>query len=45
MAACGACAEIAKRHLRVGTMASWDTAQEPLCHFLFYDWIIREQKF
>jgi hypothetical protein len=33
-AACGACAELAKRHLRIGTMASWDTAQEPLCHFL-----------
>lgn len=33
-AACSACTELAKRHLRIGTAASWDTAQEPLCHFL-----------
>jgi hypothetical protein len=34
-AACEACSEFALRHLRVGTgPASYDTAAEPLCHFL-----------
>ncbi len=33
-AACGACAELVKRHLRIGTPASWDTGREPLCHYL-----------
>jgi hypothetical protein len=33
-AACEACAEIAGRHLRVGTSASWDTAHEPICALL-----------
>lgn len=33
-AACGVCAELVARHLRLGTSASWDTAKEPLCHFL-----------
>jgi hypothetical protein len=33
-AACEACVEIARRHARVGTAASWDGAREPLCHFL-----------
>ncbi|HYX91352.1 MAG TPA: hypothetical protein VE782_07315, partial [Myxococcaceae bacterium] len=33
-AACSACAEIAVRHLRIGTSTSWDTAREPLCHSL-----------
>jgi hypothetical protein len=35
VAACTACTELAVRHLRVGTGgASYDTAQEPLCHYL-----------
>jgi hypothetical protein len=33
-AACQACAEFAVRHVRLGTAASYDTAQEPLCHYL-----------
>jgi hypothetical protein len=34
-AACEACSEFALRHLRVGTgPASYDTAAEPLCHYL-----------
>lgn len=33
-AACDACAELAKRHLRIGTSTSWDTTREPLCHYL-----------
>jgi hypothetical protein len=34
-AACESCAEFAVRHLRVGTgPASYDTASEPLCHYL-----------
>lgn len=33
-AACAACAELALRHLRVGTQGTYDTAQEPLCSFL-----------
>ena len=34
VAACAACAEIAVRHLRVGSPASWDSAREPLCGWL-----------
>lgn len=34
-AACESCSEFAVRHLRVGTgPASYDTASEPLCHYL-----------
>ncbi|MBK7863516.1 MAG: hypothetical protein IPJ65_33920 [Archangiaceae bacterium] len=33
-AACSACTELVQRHLRLGTSASWDTAREPLCHFV-----------
>src|SRR5262249_19068453 len=37
-AACGACKEFAARHLRIGTdEANYDTAREPLCHFLADD--------
>ena len=34
VAACTACTELTVRHLRVGTAARWDTAQEPLCRYL-----------
>ncbi len=30
-AACRACTELSVRHLRVGDVAGWDTAREPLC--------------
>ncbi len=34
-AACSACAELSSRHVRVGaSAASYDTAREPLCHYL-----------
>jgi hypothetical protein len=34
-AACEACSEFAVRHLRVGTgLSNYDTAAEPLCHYL-----------
>lgn len=36
-AACAACEEFAARHLRVGTSGDYDTAREPLCHFLADD--------
>lgn len=37
-AACAACGEFAARHLRVGRGATdYDTAREPLCHFLADD--------
>lgn len=34
VAACTACTELAVRHLRLGTAGAYDTAQEPLCHYL-----------
>lgn len=36
-AACQACAELVVRQLRVGTSASWDTSQEPICTYLQVD--------
>lgn len=34
VAACTACTELTLRHLRIGTLTTWDTTQEPLCGYL-----------
>jgi hypothetical protein len=37
VAACGACVEMAQRHVRVTTTRGWDFSQEPLCRSLVPD--------
>ena len=34
IAACGACVEMAQRHVRIGSKRSWDRSREPLCRAL-----------